>query len=415
MVSRVGAFNYKGLGDIDPRSTGRALGARYLVMGSLRSIEGRQSLLIQLISTEDDFQLWSDQFERPQDLESLRDQVVVTIGDSLRKPAGSAAGPQVVVALRSHRGSAQAYNLYLIGKQKLRQRSQNIAGSIAMFRAAVALDTLAADAYSGLSLALALSPYFQGVHPDSVAAEAMASARRAIALDSTLAEPHIALGLVWSHRFEWSRANAEFQRAIMLDSHDVEARTQYGRVLFDEGHINAALVQMRAARDDDPASAVVAGNMTNAWLLAGHMDSAAFEAKRALQIDSLSLPTVTMTTKLLVAEGRLAEARTVTSKGPPYWPEVLWTLAVTGDRETVQKRIAVLASEEPTRWLGHTAMAFGYFGLGEKELALQELERATDAGEIWPRLEPTYGPRYDPVRSDPRFKALLTRVGLPPR
>ncbi len=415
VVSRAGAFNYKGLGDIDPKAVGRALGTRYLVMGSLRSIEGRQSLLIQLINTEDDFQLWSDQFERPQDLASLRNQIVVTIADSLRKPAGSAAGTRVALALRSHRGSAQAYNLYLIGKQKLRQRSQNIAGSIAMFRAAVALDTLAADAHSGLSLALALSPYFQGVRPDSVADEAMASARRAIALDSTLAEPHTALGLVYSHRFDWQRAQDEFERAVSLDSHDVEARLQYGRLLIDQGHNAAALAQFKAAQGDDPASAVVASHLSHVWLLLHQPDSASYEAMRALQIDSLNLTTLVMSAKVLIARGRFAEARAVINRGPPYWPEVLWTVAASGDRETSRHRIADLAAEHPIRWMGHTAMAFGYLGLGETTPALDELERATAAGEIWPQLESTFDPVFDPVRRNPRFNGLLTRAGLAPR
>ncbi|MEO5824329.1 MAG: hypothetical protein ABIR59_00395, partial [Gemmatimonadales bacterium] len=412
VVSRIGASGYKGQGNIDPRATGKALGAKYLVMGSFRTIDGRQSLLIQLVSTRDDFQVWSDQFDRPADLAALRDQIAATIGDSLRAMAGQAAQGQSVIATRAHRGSPDAYNLYLIGKQKLNRRGPGVGSSIALFREAITLDSLEADAWSGLSLALALSPYFLGIPADSAAADATAAARRALSLDSTLAEPHTALGLVLSHRRQWQAAGAEFRTAIALDSHDVEARIQYARYLHTTSRLAEADQQLALAQADDPASAVVASLSAESGLLLGNLDSAGAQSDRALRIDSLNLTTIVFGGMTRIRQGRPLEARKMAMAAPPYFPEVVWILAASGDRSTARERIAFLAAEDPPRWLGLTAIAFGSLALGDTARALDALERALAANEIWPNLEPPLSHIYDSVRRSGRFRALLTRAGL---
>ncbi len=412
VVSRIGSAAYRGQESIDPRATGKALGAEYLVLGSLRTINGRQSLLIQLLGARDDSQLWSDQFDQPGDLAALRDQIAATIGDSLRARAGLAAKGIAAAAPRAHRGSADAYNLYLIGKQKLNQRGAGVGASIGIFRDAIVLDTLAADAWSGLSLALELSPYFRGVPAGSVAVEATRAARRALALDSTLAEPHTALGMVLAHRWQWHDAEAELRAAVALNPRDVEAHTQLGRYLLAVARVPEANEELRLAQADDPASAVVASLRADIWLNLDHVDSAARQSERARRIDPLNLTTAIFSAMTLIREGRLAEARRMASAAPPYNPQVMWILAASGDSAAARARIAVLAAENPPRWLGPTAIAFGSLGLGDTARALDALEHATAAGEFWPMIEPTKGHMFDPIRTSPRFRALLTRVGL---
>jgi serine/threonine-protein kinase len=194
VMSRRGAENFRGKTDIDPRAIGKALGARYLVTGSLREIGGRQSVTARLVNSEDGSVLWADEFERPKELAALRDRIVNAIGDSLKSKAGrySASKPRTPAA--THRANNDAYILYVIGKRELNQRNQDLAGSIAHFRQAIALDSLSAEAWSGLSLALALAPIYHGASADSLAPIITANARRALRLDSRLAWPHIALG-----------------------------------------------------------------------------------------------------------------------------------------------------------------------------------------------------------------------------
>jgi serine/threonine-protein kinase len=411
VVSRGGAGNYRGQSEIDSPQICNALGAEYLVYGSITNISGRQTILAQLISCETRSVLWADRFDRPSDLAALRDQIVATVGDSLRSHAGSAFRTQFVTSAPTRRGNDASYRLYVLGKERLIRRGRVIDESIALFREAIALDSLYAPAYSGLSMALALSPNFRPVHADSVAQEATTTAQRALQLDPKLAGPHVALGLVLQHSFQWERAESEFKKAIDLDAHEVEARIQYGRHLLYRGRTAAAMEQFRTAQDDDPASAIVASWMSSGWILLGQLDSAVVQGARSVRIDSTT-PGGGGTIAALAA-GDTAEARRGALRALRYWPLALYALAAIGDTATVRERLRELSAMQPRRWMGETATAYAMLGLGDTARALDAFERATVARETWPFMQATNGFIFDGVRSSPRFQALLRRVGLP--
>ena len=101
---------------------------------------------------------------------------------------------------------------YLLGQAALSRRAQSIEASANLFRRAVAKDSLFANAWSGLSLARALAPYFQPTPTREVAGEVTTAAQRALQLDPSLAQPHIALGLVHEHAYRWTRAESDSRR-----------------------------------------------------------------------------------------------------------------------------------------------------------------------------------------------------------
>ena len=411
VMSRQGAGNYSGEGDIDPRATGKALGARYLVMATLRQVDGRQTVTVRLVSSENESVLWADMFDRPAELRALRDQIVTTIGDSLRSRAGSLSSRQVATRPARRHANNDAYRLYLLGKQDLNQRTQNLDGAIAHFRQAVAIDSLSAEAWSGLSLALAISPFYQGASAPSVAPEAMASARRALKLDPTLAEPHIALGAVLGRSMQWDQSEAELKAALDIDPHDVEARVQNGSVLMARDKLVEGLREYQKARDVDPASSVVLGVLSKAWYLLGQMDSALVESDRAMERNP-SLTTKRYRALILAAHGRKQEARRIAEKLPPGHPLVLYALAVAGDTAAARDGVRILSASSNKRWLEETAVAFGLLGLGDTTQALDAFERATDAKEPWTFVASASGRIFDGVRRSDRFRRLLTRIGL---
>jgi TolB-like protein len=149
VVSRSGVRNYRGQAQVDPLATGRALGAQYLVMGSLRDLDARRTVTVQLISSEDGSQLWSDLFDRSTDLAEIRNRVVRTIGDTLRPMAGRKFRAQVSIAPPVHHSTNEAYYLYLQGKEKPNRRGQDVGASITLFREAIALDSLSAKPGQG--------------------------------------------------------------------------------------------------------------------------------------------------------------------------------------------------------------------------------------------------------------------------
>jgi hypothetical protein len=143
------------------------------------------------------------------------------------------------------------------------------------------------------------------------------------------------------------------------------------------------------------------------------MDSALVESRRALQSNPSNLTTVCFSAMILSAVGRQDEARQLLAGFPPFNPMGAYVLAAAGDTGTVRQRLASAAQNPPGRtWMPQTFRAFGMLGLGDTTQALDALERATDAREIWPALHPASGRMFDGIRESARFRALLSRVGL---
>lgn len=415
VMSRQGAGTYGRNGDVDPRATGKALGARYLVTGSLHQLDGRQTITTKLVNSSDGSVLWADEFDRPTELAALRDQIVATIGDSLRPRAGVYFRRQSVARRARRPANNDAYMLSLVGKRELNQRSQDLRGSINHFRQAIAIDSLSAEAWSGLSLALALGPYYRGAAADSIAPMVIKSARRALGLDPSLAEPHVALALVLSRNFQWERAEAELKTAIDIDPHDVEARAQHGRLLMFRGRLPEGFRELQKARDDDPASALVLSWLSFGWYVGGQMDSALIESARAIRANPSNLTAVCFRAMILAAAGQNAEARRLLVDFPHYNPMGLYALALAGDTSAVRARLDTISRLPQTTPLPHTVRAFAMLGIGDTAQALDALERATAAREIWSAMHPVSSRVFDGVRGSARFHVLLTRVGLSER
>ena len=168
------------------------------------------------------------------------------------------------------------------------------------------------------------------------------------------------------------------------------------------------------AREDDPASAPVLSLLSFSWYLRGQLDSALVESDRAMQSNRFNLTTICFRSMILIALGQKEEARRILRPLPPYIPMVLYALAAAGDTATVMARLRAIPSN-PTRAFTptpETARAFSMLGIGDTTQALEALERATAAREIWPALFPTSSPMFDSIRGSPRFDSLLARVGL---
>ncbi len=409
--SQRGATNYRGLRDVDVPKIGRELGVKFLVTGWLREVSGRLRVLVNLFGVGDGTMVWSDQYDRdPADLESVRDDIAKAVGDTLRRMLGASAPP--LNARTTARVNSDAFRLYVLAKRALDRRGQSTQASIDNFRRATELDTLYADAYSGLSLALALSPYFQPISTEAVRPEVIRTAQRALHLDPTLGQAHIALGLMHMHAYDWQRAEDEFRTAVRLDNRDVEARVQYGRMLVFRGRVAEALAQFLAARQEDPASAVVSSWVSYTYYIAGQIDSALVESDRAFQSDSTNMTTVSLGSLVRLKAGQTARAREFAGRMPPTHPVLLYVLGMTGDSAVALERLRKIESRQPKPWLAATTRGFTMLGLGDTTEAMAALERATDAKENWPSLEGYLDPMFDPLRRSARFQRLLQRVGL---
>jgi tetratricopeptide (TPR) repeat protein len=300
-----------------------------------------------------------------------------------------------------------------LAQAALNRRTQSIRASADLFKHAAEIDTLYAEAYSGFSLARALAPYFQPISTQAVASEVTPAARRALELDPTLAQPHIALGLVHMHALEWDQAELELKTAVSIDPRYMEARLQYGRFLVFRDRLDEGLQQFLAARDDEPASALVSSWVSYAYYLDGQLDSAVVENNRAIESDSSNMTTLSFGSLVRLRAGDTAVAQDYVSRMPPAHPMTIYVLSATGDSAVAMQRIRKLEGTQSKPWLIETMRAFALLGARDTIGAIAAFERATDQAENWPTLEAIRDPIYDPVRANERFHALMRRVGLP--
>ena len=313
----------------------------------------------------------------------------------------------------SRKRDAKAFGSICSPQRALDRRGVSVRASAETFREAISLDSLFAEAHSGLSMALALYPYFQEVPAPDLYDEIRTSAKTALRIDSTLSQPHTALGLAYQHDLHWTEAEEEHRTAVLRNAHDVEAHVQLGRHLLSRGCFADGRKQFLLAQADDPASALVSSWVAYANYLEGNLDSAIAEGQRASHNDANNLTAVAYSALFQFKRGNAVEARRLTAFAPRY-PLSLYVLAALGDADTVQARLTAMQLQVPAPSLLATDRAYAKLGFGDTAQALAALERATDTREIWPNLHGgTSDPLFNAIRSSQRFKALERRVRSP--
>ena len=410
--SRTGARRYRGQLAPDVTEAGARLKADYLLTAVIRQEGGRWILSADFEHAADASSLWDARFDvSPNEQGAIADSIVGSLTGVLRRQFPRAIGVAPAPSTHQRTSNTEAYRLYVQGQEKLARRGQSVNEAAELFRQAIRLDSAFAPAYSGLSMAVALSPWFHKVPPAQVREEVMTAAGHALALDSSLSQPHVALGVAHWQAFRWEAAAKGFQTAIRLNPRDVEARVQYARLLRDSGRFTDGLNQLRVARDLDPASALVLSQMSITYMVSGQLDSAVVEGRRALETDSTNYTTLLSAAWAYYRSGRTEQARALTVQLPENYEVRGYLMAKLGDVEGARRVIRSLDAR-PTVWADETRRALTYLGLGDTAHALSALERATDAGEIWPTNIPVPQEPYDAIRKSARFRVLLERVGL---
>jgi TolB-like protein len=413
--SRSGARLYRGMLGVDVTEAGAKLKAEYLMTAVVRRDRGRWILSADLSRAADATSIWGENFVISADQAAGATEAVAgSLIAALRSRFPAAIGATPPLPKNQRTTNDEAYRLWLRGQERLSRRGQSVRESADLFRAAIREDSLFAGAWSGLSMALAFFPHFQGVPTREIREEVLRAAGRALELDSTLAQPHTALGLLHQFEHRWDQAAAQHRTALRLDERNVEARLQYARHLMMRGRPREALGQLRAAKVEDPASAVVLSMTGYAYYLDGQMDSALAEARRALENDSTNLTSLGLGSTIHLVYGRPEEALRLVSRirGTSNFNSLGYVLARSGNVAEAIRRQREEDAIEPQPWMAESRRALTYLGLGDTATALSALERATAAGEIWTSTNLVSDPLFAPIRDSPRYRSLVQRIGL---
>jgi TolB-like protein/tetratricopeptide (TPR) repeat protein len=245
VVARAASFQARG-SSADVGEIGRRLGVGVLLDGSVRKVEDRLRVTVQLIDVETGYHRWSERFDRTlADVFAIQDGIATRVAQALR---GTVLSGREVQALARPQTHAAAYDYYLRGRLHLKPMLPDLERSREMFERAIQLDANYAPAFAGLAMVHALLYEWFGSEVVNLAT-ANGTSRRALELAPHLAESHVARGLALSLSQEPDQAAAEFERAIRINPQSFDAHHYYGRDRYAHGDFEGAAELFRRAVD----------------------------------------------------------------------------------------------------------------------------------------------------------------------
>ena len=290
VISRTSVTQYERADKLLPRIA-EDLNVDAIVEGTVMRSGDRVRVTAQLIHAATDRHLWARTYERElRDVLALQAELAGAIAQAVQVKVQ----PEEQRRLAA-RGTVdpEAYDAYLKGRFFWNKRSpQGIAKAIAYFQQAIDRDPTYAPAYSGLSDAYRMSG-LATLPPREYMPKAEAAARKALALDETLAEAHSSLaGVLYRYHWDWEGAEREFQRCLELDPSYAEGHRAYAIYLLTVRRHEEAVAEARRARELSPLSPVINVELATALVRVGRYDEAIQQVQRTLEIDREVLPRV---------------------------------------------------------------------------------------------------------------------------
>ena len=415
--ARSSVFRYKGK-DMNAQTIGKELNVQAILNGRVIQRGDQLTLSLELVDASTENVLWSQQYNRKQsDLVTLQSEIARDVSSKLKSKL---SGADVAKVEKNYTANPEAYQLYLKGKFYWNKRTgESLKQAAELYRQAIEKDPNYALAYSGLAETYVLFSSYDVAPANDSMPQAKAAALRALAIDDSLAEAHTALGFYLSN-YEWDRdgSKKEYRRAIELKPNYATAHHWFGSDLSYVKRFDDSLVELRRAEELDPLSPIIGTNHGDMLVFARRYDEAITQYKRTL----VSNPDFAYAHRALgwayglsgrykeaIAETRAAIELDKGSSAKGYWG--LW-LAKSGKRDEAVKLLSELKQETTRGYVQSYTFALIYTGLGDKEGALNWLEKQmSDRSET----ANTYAvaPELDDLRSEPRFKEMLKRMNLP--
>jgi serine/threonine protein kinase/tetratricopeptide (TPR) repeat protein len=413
-------YAYKGR-HVDPRQVGRELNVSSVLEGSVAKVGDTLEVNTNLVDTSDDAELWGNHYrEKVSNIFSLEDNMSQQIAHALRLRL---TGEQQDRLLAHSTENTEAYDAFLKGLYYTRQFTpDSLKQGMTYLRQAVALDPNYALAYSTIAYNYSVIEDWY-VPPREVMPEAEAAAKKAFELDPTLGDAEGWLAYT-DHFYNYNQARAlqEFQHALELDPNDAEIRAMYGWCLADLKRYDEGVAQNAESLRLDPISAEHNHVLGQTDYYAHRYDDAIRQERKTIE-QFRSTGFVSIAGDVLgwsyAAKGQLDDAIQAIQqarKAEPDFTEAVaslgWAAALKGDRKTAQDMLAELDARAKKHWVEPYFYAMIYAGLGDKDRAFAELDKAYEA-RSWYMAVVGVDSKLDSLRSDPRFAKLLAEVGLP--
>ncbi len=424
VMARSTVFRYKGK-EQDPAQIGANLKVAAVLTGRLAQRGNQVQIDAELVNVSDGAAIWGERYNRPMtNLFVVQEEIARDISDKLKLRL---SGEQQKQGARGSTHDSEAYDLYLKGRYFWNQRTgESLHKSIEFFERALEKDPNYALAWVGLADAYSVIPAYRGdITPLEAYSKARHAAERALQLDDSLAESHSAMGSVLADQREWGAAEREFQRAIELDPRNATAHYFYGfGVLAPMGRIDQGIAELKKSLEIDPLALVVNANLGRLYFWQRQYDRALQQYRRTLEIDPrfplLRARIVEWYEVQGMYEKAIEESGSIVApfRGLPGvsrdTSDSLRRGYLTGGAKGYwQARLDLAKTASREEWVFPSRVALIYAHLGQMDRAFEWLTKGVDQfEENTTRMNPD--PAFDVMRGDPRFAALVRKMGLEP-
>ena len=410
---------------IDPQAVGRELNVQAVLIGRLTQHGDDLLISAELVDVRDNRQLWGDQYNRKlPDILVVQTEIAQAISQSLRLRLNSQDQKQLA---KHYTENTEAYRLYNLGRYSLRggqeKEKERLEQSVKYFEQAIRIDPRYALAYVGLADAYHQFGFRGFWIPKDAWQKAEWEALKAVELDDTLAEAHVALATEKLPR-DWAGAEKEYKRALELDTNSAEVNRNYATYLAYSARPDEALLYAKRAEELDSrnATGMRPANLAYIYFLARDYDTAIAGYRKALEKNPNNAQYHFFLGEVYVVKGMYQDGVAELQKAvafdnaPERWdryPILAYAYAASGKRDEALKILNEQKRLAKERYISPYNLAIIYTGLGDNDRAFEVLNRAVDE-DVYVMNQFPGRPMFDRLRSDPRYMDLLRRMNRTP-
>jgi len=417
VISRTSVMQYRQIDRSLPQIA-RELDVKWIVEGTIQQVGNQVQVTAQLINARSDTHAWAQNYQReltPKNLFAIQDELTKKITRSLEATLTAQEAERIE---RQPTQNLDAYRLYVQGRALLDQRSdQGIRQAVSYFRRALSEDSNYALAWAGLADARSLLTLYGYAPADSALPNAQRAARRAVALDPTLAEAHASLALVNDYRRNGPSAVREYRRALDLNPNYARAHQWLGNLYLALGQLEAATAHLQMAAELAPMSPSIHAALAGAYnrQQPPQTEKALQHTAQAKEIAPNYAAAHIVEGVALSRAGRYDEALTAFDQGLKlaapgdgvrqlHVGKPAVTYVRMGDTTRAQALLDTLEQNGESRY----AQAEVHAMLGDPDAAFADLQAVEWAKFLAAELR--FGSALAPLRNDPRFQPLLREV-----
>lgn len=417
-VRPMGAISRYASVEYDSVRVGREQQVDAVLDGHIQKAGDKIRVSVRLVRVADDVTLWATQFdERYLDIFAAQDAISQRVAEVLILKLSEAEREALA---KHYTENLEAYLLYLKGRYFWSKfTEEGLQKSIEYYNQALEKDPNYALAYIGL----ASSHVVLGVNyrpPKEVMPKARAYVLKALERDKSISEAYgVQGGIKYFFEWDWAGAEKEFKRAIELGSSDLATTHElYGYLLWATGRLDEGITEMRRAQELDPLSLFINEDLGVAYYYSRKFDEAAQQQGKTLELDQNYFFAYVRRGQAYLQKGMYTEAikdlnkaRTLSGNWPGAVAELACAYALAGQKTKARALLNELNARAAREYIDPYLIALVHTCLGEKDAAFEWLGKAYEARSpwiAWLKVEP----KFDVLRSDPRFDSLLRQLGL---